>query len=28
VVSQVGSLVYDGSLRMQLARLRDELVRA
>jgi F-type H+-transporting ATPase subunit delta len=28
VVSQVGSRVYDGSLRMQLARLRDELVRA
>jgi len=28
VVSQVGSRVYDGSLKMQLARLRDELARA
>ena len=28
VVSQVGSRVYDGSLKTQLARLRDELARA
>jgi len=28
VVSQIGSRVYDGSLKMQLARLRDELTRA
>jgi len=28
VVTQMGSRVYDGSLKMQLARLRDEMVRA
>ena len=28
VVTQIGSRVYDGSLKTQLARLRDELVRA
>jgi len=28
VVSQIGSRVYDGSLKTQLARLREELVRA
>ncbi len=27
VVTQIGSLVYDGSLRTQLAKLREELVR-
>ena len=27
LVTQIGSLVYDGSLRTQLARLRGELVR-
>ncbi|RPI08092.1 MAG: F0F1 ATP synthase subunit delta, partial [Zetaproteobacteria bacterium] len=28
VVTQVGSRVYDGSLKTQLARLRDEMARA
>ena len=28
VITQIGSRVYDGSLKTQLARLRDELVRA
>ena len=28
VVTQIGSRVYDGSLKTQLARLRDEMVRA
>jgi F-type H+-transporting ATPase subunit delta len=28
VVTQIGSRVYDGSLKTQLARLREELVRA
>ena len=28
VVTQIGSRVFDGSLRTQLARLRDEMVRA
>jgi len=28
VVTQIGSRVYDGSLKSQLARLRDELARA
>lgn len=28
VVTQIGSRVYDGSLKTQLVRLRDELVRA
>ncbi len=28
LVSQIGSLVYDGSLRGQLARLREEMVRS
>lgn len=28
VVTQMGSRVYDGSLKMQLARLRDEMARA
>jgi F-type H+-transporting ATPase subunit delta len=28
VVTQIGSRVYDGSVKTQLARLRDELVRA
>lgn len=28
VVAQVGSRIYDGSLKTQLARLRDELARA
>jgi F-type H+-transporting ATPase subunit delta len=28
LVAQIGSRVYDGSLKTQLARLRDELVRA
>ena len=28
VVAQIGSQVYDGSLRTQLTRLRDELARA
>jgi F-type H+-transporting ATPase subunit delta len=28
VVTQIGSQVFDGSLRTQLARLREELVRA
>ena len=27
LVTQIGSLVYDGSLRTQLAKLREELVR-
>lgn len=27
LISQIGSLVYDGSLRTQLARLREQLVR-
>ncbi len=27
LITQVGSLVYDGSLRTQLARLREQLVR-
>lgn len=27
LITQIGSLVYDGSLRSQLARLREELVR-
>ena len=27
IVTRVGSVVYDGSLRMQLARLRQELVQ-
>lgn len=27
LITQVGSLVYDGSLRTQLARLREELLR-
>lgn len=27
LITQMGSLVYDGSLRTQLARLREELVR-
>jgi F-type H+-transporting ATPase subunit delta len=27
LVARIGSLVYDGSLRTQLARLRDQLVR-
>jgi F0F1-type ATP synthase delta subunit len=27
VVAQIGSRVYDGSLKTQLARLRDELAR-
>jgi F-type H+-transporting ATPase subunit delta len=28
VVAQIGSRIYDGSLKTQLARLRDELARA
>ena len=28
MITQIGSRVYDGSLKTQLARLRDELVRA
>ena len=28
VVTQIGSRIYDGSLKMQLVRLRDELARA
>ncbi len=28
VVTQIGSRIYDGSLKTQLARLRDDLVRA
>ncbi len=28
LVSQIGSLVYDGSLRGQLARLREEMIRS
>jgi len=27
-LTQIGSRVYDGSLKTQLARLRDELARA
>ena len=27
LITQIGSLVYDGSLRTQLARLREQLVR-
>ena len=28
VITQIGSRIYDGSLKTQLARLRDEMVRA